>query len=82
MVSSERRSSRLIDEDDGLLERAGRGAGLGLDVEEVLAAEVKVVVSAEDDTVIVVGGKLKLEMLVAALQTWGLLADVVADLAQ
>jgi hypothetical protein len=48
----------------------------------LLAAEVEVVVSAEDDTVIVVGKNLELEMPVAALQTWGLLVDVVADLAQ
>ena len=34
------KSSSRLDEDDGLLERAGGSAGLGLDVDEVLAGSV------------------------------------------
>ena len=63
-----RSSSRLNDEDDGLLERAGGGAGLGLDVELLLAAAD---VELELDVVVGLDGR-ELEMLVAALQTWGI----------
>ena len=67
MNSNARSSSRLDDEDDGLQERAGGGAGLGLDVEEVLASSVLLeaidIVAAA--SVVVVRNEGKLEMVVA-----------------
>jgi hypothetical protein len=65
--SDARSSSRLELEDDRLLERAGGGAGLGLDVEEVLAASVllEIVDIVAAALVVVVRNGGKLEMVVA-----------------
>jgi hypothetical protein len=80
-MNSDARSSSRLDEEDGLQERAGGGAGLGLDVEEVLAASVLLeiidIVAAASVVVVRNGGKLEMvvamyvEYDMAALQTWG-----------
>jgi hypothetical protein len=66
-MNSNAKSSSCLDEDDGLQERAGGGAGLGLDIEEVLASSVLLetigIVAAASVVVVRNGGKL--EMVVA-----------------
>lgn len=69
-MNSDARSSNRLDEDDGLLERAGGRAGLGLEVAKVLVAIVPLqpdVVSADKVVAGLAGGDFG--TLVAALQS-------------
>jgi hypothetical protein len=64
-MRSDVKSSSRLEENDGLLERAGGGAGLGLDVEEVSAASILLeVVDMEAASVVVLRNRGKLEIVV------------------